>query len=278
MNSLVVPQFVKFQHIINRITSDHLLRNEELFQKRRKHAIYDYNDELDDRLSTALPFAPAIFLIWQRIINVIHHMKHIDFNITKILLVNISEIGVLDVYHESRQQYNRNGINNLNVLATLPFLPLLWKECFSNLTYFVLRDTSLEYDSIVINKDNNSGTIKVISDGCKDCIDGLTITSTTTIDKLYNNLNNHISEVREGILFGIHKFIHEFQCPNNIFLENLENTVTLHISGINLYHNVTRNNSFLLHEQLDLLQILLHRSIQEIEPPLLELVLQLLWR
>jgi hypothetical protein len=250
IKSLVLPSLSELHDIILLITTETRKFHINNFDK-CKHIIM---------ANVLMPFSPTIMIVYLRIISLVHAL--ITSDITATMLVTTSHMCIEDVL----------ACDNISqsIAIQLPSAPLLWKEGLVEYTFMNLMESESHLYGHSNKKRNQHNDLVMTS--------------------IFYLLESPVSEIREGVLQGIYRYIKHMDIPHNV-VENVENTVVGPTSGIMLnllgenakVHGVGDNinqirTHVILDEKYDILQRLLRRISFEIEPPLVEISLQLLWR
>jgi hypothetical protein len=246
-----------YANIVNEVSSIVVPKLVRLQQAMVSVAIEEENESSATVLRKYFPFAPAILIILKRIVAVVHQMSCSDLTtelLTKICEMNISIL--LDSSHVDVLLHSDVGGNISIPASRIPFAPLLWKESLIDLVGQVFKnELSRQYPALRILKTFSSSGLSHFS-----------------LSSLLHLINHPISEVREGVILGCLAALSDISRLDTSILEDLPPNKVLVLSYFSLSGR-TENDRY-----KSFFTILLQRAIIEMEPPILEITLQLTLR
>jgi hypothetical protein len=216
---------------------------------------------------SSFPYAPVILLTFKRIISLVYQMNSHD--IMAELLIKVCEMNVSILFDgpmESDYDETEEGDRSRGA-AKIPFAPLLWKESLVDLTKETFRSKflSLFPELREVYFPALSHTAPVVESAAS---------YQYSMPDLLQLIHHPISEVREGVILGCLDSLTEITELEDAGLssksEKLPSKSTLILSFLTLASNtkVLQNQSFLT--------VLFRRITTEVEPPILQITLQLI--
>mmetsp|Transcript_4584 Transcript_4584/g.7008 ORF Transcript_4584/g.7008 Transcript_4584/m.7008 type:complete len:1008 (+) Transcript_4584:2-3025(+) len=206
-------------------------------------------------VSLTFPYPPSVILTFERLVRVVHKM--VPNEITTELLVKVCEMGIAEL------------LDGMNVkvgaghdVFCVPMLPLLWKECLEDLV-----DATFSY---VLNGKNGMDSHAGV-DSDESPTKPLAGLDMIPLCHLLSLVDHPISEVREGILRGCLRAF-------NTLTSGINTSPSAHTicAKVRDYIYASRTGTETEATAGNIIDVLLRRCMQEAEPPILEVTLELL--